>query len=137
MSKRKKSKKSKKSAISKQTIISLVFGIILIILYAAWNRYEASILSFHGQLPKVRVKYSLANKPVFVDIAKVNLHIPIVESEVVGNIWQINQNGASHLATSDYPGYPGNIVIYAHNKDNLFGPIRWLSKGDKIGRAHV
>jgi len=47
-------------------------------------------------------------------------------------VWQVSEKGASHLSISANPGEKGNIVIYGHNKNNLFGPIRWLEKGDSI-----
>ena len=70
--------------------------------------------------------------PVKIDIPKVNLHLPVSETTVTDGTWEISPDGASHWDNSANPGEAGNIVIYGHNKTNLFGPIRWLSLGDEI-----
>ncbi|MDZ4229403.1 MAG: sortase, partial [Patescibacteria group bacterium] len=66
------------------------------------------------------------------DIPQINLHLPITEATVTDGSWEISPDGASHWDNSANPGETGNIVIYGHNKTNLFGPIRWLSLGEEV-----
>ena len=60
------------------------------------------------------------------------LSLDISEGAIVDGVWQISKVGASHLNVSANPGEGGNIVIYGHNKNSLFGPIRWIEKGAEI-----
>ena len=46
--------------------------------------------------------------------------------------WTVSENAASYLMQSAPIGTNGNSIIYGHNKNHLFGPIRWLIKDDQI-----
>lgn len=46
--------------------------------------------------------------------------------------WSIDQDKATHLTQSAFPGDPGNIVIYGHNTREILGNIRVLVPGEKI-----
>jgi len=111
--------------------ILLASGIILLCLSSAWRLYQIYTLSFIGQ-------YSLApqgqesNNPVRITIPFLNLDLSVEEAQIVDNIWQVSKTGVSHLSSSADPGSGGNIVIYAHNKKNLFGPLLRVKKGDLI-----
>lgn len=60
------------------------------------------------------------------------IDIPVVESGYVNGAWIISPNRANHVFQSATPGTPGNIIIYAHNKFSLFGPLLWTSIGEGI-----
>lgn len=70
--------------------------------------------------------------PVEISIPSVSLTLPVSETNISNNTWQIAEKGASHLAVSASPSEAGPVIMYAHNTDNKFGPIRWLKKGDEI-----
>lgn len=67
-----------------------------------------------------------------VKIDKVGLDLAVEPAVISDGTWEVSATGASHWSNSANPGQGGNIVIYGHNKNNLFGPIRWLNLGDKI-----
>ena len=71
-------------------------------------------------------------KPVRIMIPKLTLDLEVTEAEVKRNVWQVNDLGVSHWNDSANPGEVGNMVVYGHNYDHLFGPVRWLEIGDKI-----
>jgi LPXTG-site transpeptidase (sortase) family protein len=81
--------------------------------------------------------------PTQIVIPKVGIDLPIEETVITNGIWQISAKGASHLAMSARPDQEGTIIMYGHNMNNRFGPIRWLTKGEKIelrtsdGKKHV
>jgi len=114
----------------KQGLVLLIFGLFLIALFSGWRFYNARILSFEGQVPEIAAKEGY--RPVSIKILSVRLSLDISEGAIVDGVWQISKVGASHLNVSANPGEGGNIVIYGHNKNSLFGPIRWIEKGAEI-----
>lgn len=70
--------------------------------------------------------------PIQIVIAKVGIDLSVEEASITNGVWQIAETGASHLTSSAKPGEQGPIIIYAHNTNDRFGPIRWLEVGDLI-----
>ncbi len=117
----------------KQGLALLILGLFLIALFSGWRFYTARILSFEGKVPEIAAKEGY--RPVSIKIPLVNMSLDVSEGAIVDGVWQISQKGASHLNVSANPGEGGNVVIYGHNKNSLFGSIRWLEKGAEIELA--
>ena len=115
----------------KQGLVFLILGLFLIALFSGWRFYNARILSFRTDDIAVSSETQSSN-PVSINILSIGLTLPIEESTIIDGVWQISYQGASHLDKSADPGEGGNMVIYGHNKNLLFGPIRWLKEGDLI-----
>jgi len=115
----------------KQGLVFLILGLFLIALFSGWRFYNARILSFKTDNVSASSETQSSN-PVSISIPAIELALPVEESAIVDGVWQISYQGASHLDKSADPGEGGNIVIYGHNKNLLFGPIRWLKEGDLI-----
>jgi len=111
--------------------VFLILGLFLIALFSGWRFYNARILSFRTDDIAVSSETQSSN-PVSINILSIGLTLPIEESTIIDGVWQISYQGASHLDKSADPGEGGNMVIYGHNKNLLFGPIRWLKEGDLI-----
>lgn len=113
----------------------VVVGSAMMGTYLGWRAYQTTILSFDNRVLAnqefVRSSSDLP-KPVKISIPKVNLELGVEENTIIDGTWEISETGASHLDNSANPGEEGNVVIYAHNKTNLFGPIRWLSLGETV-----
>lgn len=107
----------------------IILGTVLIFIFGIYRIYSLNILSF-GRPTASTV--STGPAPIKIDIPQVNLHLPVTEAIVTDGTWEISPDGASHWDNSANPGQSGNIVIYGHNKTNLFGPIRWLNLGEEI-----
>jgi LPXTG-site transpeptidase (sortase) family protein len=108
----------------------LVIGIILIVFSLLYRNYRSRVLSFEGTITETVIqKYP---KAVRIIIPDVKIDLPVEEGAVQDGVWSISESGATHLNISENPGGKGNIVIYAHNKNNLFGQIRWLNNGALI-----
>lgn len=60
------------------------------------------------------------------------IDLPVIESGYINGNWIVSPNSANHVFQSAIPGSPGNIIIYAHNKLSLFGPLLWTSVGEGI-----
>ncbi len=60
------------------------------------------------------------------------INLPIVEAGYVNGTWLISPNRANHVAQSASPGSNGNIIIYAHNKVDMFAPLITLKGGETV-----
>lgn len=119
-----------------------IIGISLILISLGWRAHEASKLSFYFH-PAPRIDTALTNRPTFITIKDLHILLPIQETAIDNGVWQIDDNGASHLSISARPGESGPIIIYAHNTNNRFGSLPYASLGEEIlittadGKNHV
>lgn len=108
----------------------LKLGLLLLLIFISWRGVQLVKLSFFNtNLSDDETNHTAV---AAIQIPKVNLNLNVVETTIKNGVWEIPDNQAGHLEQSLGPGDGGNIVLYAHNKTNLFGPIRWLNIGDKI-----
>ena len=112
-----------------RTNLILIIGITLLLTGFGLKEHRRRVLSFRGDVSQTQ---SVSNLPVRIEIPKTNTNLAIEPGSIVDGVWSISENGATHLISSSSPGNNNNTVIYAHNKDDLFGPIRWLNIGDEI-----
>lgn len=113
-----------------RTKLFFLTGAILVIIPTFFYINEGVQLAFFT--PKVPVVAKTLPAPVWISIPSVDMELPIVEQAISHGAWGVAQNGISHLNTSARPGETGPIILYGHNTDDRFGPIRWLSKGAHI-----
>lgn len=110
----------------------IALGFILIAFPTAYRGFPQQ------NLEPIRIDKQLLNaaepsvQPLRIIIPKVNIDLPIVEARVVRGLWDLSETSASHGMGSASPGELGNTVIFAHARDELFGPIRKLKKDDVI-----
>ncbi len=128
---RKKVIQKKKSPHLLRIKIIFCLGILLLFISGIYYLQQLIQLSFFHQAI-VPTTIHLTARPTEIRIPKVQIDLPIYETVIANNIWQIADNGASHLAISAHPGEKGTDIIYGHNTNDRFGPIRWLNVGDTI-----
>ena len=120
-------------AISQMTLktkVLLVLGILLFGISFMWHANQTIQLAFFT--PKVSVMTSTQAAPVSIEIPRVKMNLPVEQTAITGGVWGVSQKGASYLGTSARPGEAGPIILYSHNTDDRFGPIRWLMPEDEI-----
>ncbi len=71
------------------------------------------------------------NPPVFISISAVNLNLPVAPGIIQNNQWTLYEDKAAWLSTSKTPG-KGNVIIYAHNWESLFGKLGKVQIGEEI-----
>lgn len=122
---------------SKRTKNNRLYYILLFCLgialfsYGFYSQYAKHVLSFDYTSPTSTASET-TNSINRVQIANLNIGLPVEESNIENGVWEISESGASHLSGSSNPTEGGNIIIYAHNQDNLFGPLRNISVGEEI-----
>lgn len=112
------------------TKLLLISGLLLVIIPTFFYINEGVQLAFFT--PKVPVVAKTLPAPTWVSIPSVQMELPIVEEAIGNGVWGIAESGISHLNTSARPGEDGPIILYGHNTNDRFGPIRWLSTGSQI-----
>jgi len=118
----------------KTGLILILVGVLCFTTTFSLRVYQESrekILSF-SRAPEFKEEISEDLFPSQIQIPKVKIDLLVSPAKAKNEIWEISKDGASYLLGSGVPGRKGNSVIYGHNKNNLFGPIRWLKVGDEI-----
>jgi len=125
--------KRKYSKEQKQGVLFLLVGVFLIFVSLSWRYHQERILSFDtSEHIETRELQEEKSKPSNIKIDNINMNLDVEEGMIIDEIWQISKTGASHLDVSANPGEGDNVVIYGHNKNSLFGSIRWLEIGKEI-----
>lgn len=144
MKKRKKYNKKKSSSLSAKVIIHtkdfsptmrtkllFIIGITCIFLFASWKIHAMTLLSFSYH-PISAIKTHSQNFPKNIALPDSQINLPVFETHIINGIWQIADNGASHLATSANPGDNATVIIYGHNTISRFANLPYVFPGEKI-----
>jgi LPXTG-site transpeptidase (sortase) family protein len=110
--------------------LSLI-GISLFLFGGIWLVYQKTVLSFSSN-PSTFIPKNPQAAPTSLTFDTPSLKLEIKAAEISNGIWQTFSDAASHLNLSANPGEGGNIVIYAHNKRELFGPLLWVTPKTKV-----
>lgn len=107
-------------------------GMILIAFGSLSIFYRRTILSFKVS-PIVVVDVDLRKpQPTMIRFDNLDIQVPIMPAKIEDGIWQTSDTHATHLETSMRPGEGGNIVIYGHNKKDIFAPLKRVGRGQII-----
>jgi LPXTG-site transpeptidase (sortase) family protein len=110
----------------------LIFVGITIFVFGAYNYYKERILSFSKVPPQASQAVQSIDAPVEIIIPSVNIDLKVDPGTIKDGVWQISQKNATFLDTSAAPGGGGNVVIYGHNKKEIFGNLPFIGVGKKI-----
>jgi len=135
MSPRRKNKIiSPRSEFSQNAIfkILIIIGLLCMSIATQWQAHEKAKYSFAKTAFAEKEATHRAPKPTFVYIPSVQIALPVSETQIKHNIWEISKEGASHLTTSANPTESNTIILYSHNTNDRFGPIRWMKINDII-----
>ena len=70
--------------------------------------------------------------PIKIIIPNLNISIDVEKSKIIGGYWEVFEDKAGWGEGSGYPGQPGNQVIFAHARENLFLPLRSIEVGARV-----
>jgi LPXTG-site transpeptidase (sortase) family protein len=111
-------------------LLGLVSGALLLGsgLWLRWRHFRFSFTTTLS-VAEAELRQPL---PTHLQIASVNINLPIVESQIQDGVWQVTDGVANHLATSARPGEGSNIVVYGHNQWSVLGGLQAVQIGDEI-----
>jgi LPXTG-site transpeptidase (sortase) family protein len=93
----------------------------------------SGLLLVFSQFSYAQLSVKLNNhSPVRLIIPILRMNLPIIDSVMENNHWQISLTDVNHMATSGNPGENNNIVIYGHNKWEILGKLQNLEIGSQI-----
>jgi len=121
-------------------LLSLFIGVLAFILTSPHGINLDFLRTGESQLPGESVEESVQVTPpspttklppTAIRIDKLDKFLPISAALVHDNEWDIFDNQVSWLSTSAVPG-EGNVILYAHDKLEMFGDLNELEEGDII-----
>lgn len=113
-------------------LILIFFGIFCIIVPLGFYLNEGIQLAFFTPHLSQNAVTHPESIPTNIVIPSVQIDLPIFETAISHNTWEIASGGISHLSISARPNELGPIILYGHNTNDRFGPIRWLKVGEDI-----
>lgn len=122
------------SASKRKGLTFLLVGIFFLLTALSLKGYQElkqNILSFSSAPISVR-EIEEGDLPERILIPQAGIDLLVTPTKVINNQWEISEESASYLLGSGIPGKEGNVIIYGHNKNYLFGPIRWLKENEEI-----
>lgn len=112
-------------------LLPLLFLGLTLIISGTYHFYSRRVLSFNYSPPAI----SEPAKPTSISRIRIDhlgVDLEVTEAKIVNGVWEISETGASHLTSSARPGEGGNIIIYAHNKMNFFGPLVNIKPDEEV-----
>lgn len=73
-----------------------------------------------------------SKEPTRITIPSIGIDLPIILSEIKGNVWDTTSLGVSYLISSPLPGEKGNSIMYGHNWKSLLGGLSGIKPGELI-----
>lgn len=122
MASKSKISKSKISKLRLFLILAFTSGII-IFSFGLYSKYRSSALSFNKLPTEEKLNTEKGSVPIYLEIEKANISISVKPAKIIDGVWQVYEDSVSFLETSSSPGEGGNIVIYGHNKKEIFGNL--------------
>lgn len=127
---KKRIKKQKKRSMFPYFLIAI--GLLLLAIWGTHTfLYNQSIALSDAIIAKYERNEPTANIPNFITVSTV-ARLKVVEAIKTQNRWPISSTAANHVYASAYPGQAGNIIIYGHNTDAVFGPLHMAQVADTI-----
>ncbi|HUW22084.1 MAG TPA: sortase [Candidatus Bathyarchaeia archaeon] len=105
-------------------------GLLLVLVFWLTAKFSPSPVSFAGKPALTVVKDQLY--PAHLKIASISLDLPVSQVELTASDWPLFTGSASYVLGSGIIGRPGNAIIYAHNRTNLFGRLKQVKNGDLV-----
>jgi len=96
--------------------------------------YQRTILSFEVSAPLAITEHiaTPVSPPSSIQIGTAKIDTAITPAAITNGIWETSDTSASHLIYSAKPSEAGNIVIYAHNRRQLFANLSQAEVGDEV-----
>jgi len=95
----------------------------------AFKNYQVKETKPEDKYP-VRIK--ILHRTVRDEVKNLDLDLAVVPQKIIAKQWPVASDSANYLVGSGVPGERGNIVIYGHALNNIFGPILNIQNNDEI-----
>ncbi|OGG00512.1 hypothetical protein A2Y99_03680 [Candidatus Gottesmanbacteria bacterium RBG_13_37_7] len=101
---------------------------------------KTEIISFSQEPVRIDKSFTSSKKkskeqkdpPLRITVPDVAIDLPVKEATIVKGYWEVFPDKAGFGTGSAYPGEKGNLVIFAHAKEGLFGPLKNVKSGQNV-----
>lgn len=111
----------------------LAAGLVLLIVAGALQyfrdrslRVDAQVMQQYSPVPP-----GAPGPPTRIKVADL-INIPVEGHNYSNGQWTVSETVASYLTQSAKPGEPGNIIVYGHNRPQIFSPLTKTKVGDEV-----
>ncbi len=118
----------------KTLVVSVVVGFVVLAGFYIFRekKNEMPVIDPAGtSAVSIRVTPVTKQQPTSIYIPKINKNLPIQAALVHDNQWDMFDASVAWLSTSSVPG-EGNVILYAHNRKQLWADLYKLTPGDVI-----
>lgn len=115
---------------SRLPFILIALGFILVSLWGLHRYFYARSISLSDTILAAykAQRPATASYPIHLEIDGIT-NVPIVESGKENGIWTVSPTSANHVIQSALPGENGNIILYGHNLNKIFGYLMDIKIG--------
>lgn len=123
---------SSPTQLRKVSLILISLGFIFFLIPALFYLNQSIQLRYFTPAVKTYPASIEGSLPYHLEIPALKLSLPLIQTKITNNSWEIADNGASYLATSARPGTKGPIVVYGHNTSEIFKSLHKIKRKQSI-----
>jgi LPXTG-site transpeptidase (sortase) family protein len=115
---------------SRFPLILVSFGLVLVAVWGVHRYFYSRSISLSDTILaayKAR-RPETAAYPIHITISGIT-SVPVVEAGRENGVWTVSTTSANHVIQSALPGENGNIIIYGHNANKIFGYLMDIKTG--------
>jgi LPXTG-site transpeptidase (sortase) family protein len=118
---------------SRLPIVLIAIGLSLLTLWGVHRYFYARSISLSDTILAAykAQRPATASYPIHIEIDGIT-NIPIVEAGRENGVWTVSPTSANHVIQSALPGENGNIILYGHNLNSIFGYLMAIKIGASI-----
>jgi len=110
----------------------IIIGLILLSLWGVHRFfYNRSISLSDALIASYKATHTETATPVRITIGN-RMNLRVVEAGKIEGTWSVSPTAANHVHNSALPGEAGNIIIYGHNLNSVFGYLVDVRVGDYV-----
>lgn len=108
----------------------IILGILLFLL-GTITHSQIYLKSLMSQREESKKEVS-GQAPTLISIPSLKADIKVIKGGIANGNWVLSDSEALYLPTSGKIGEGFNTILYAHNRENLFGNLKKIQKGDLL-----
>ncbi len=123
-------KRRKKTKTTPYVLVAI--GLVMVGLWGVHQFfYNRSLSLSDALLAAYRPNTDQVAFPTHITVGN-TIGLQVVEGGKMNGVWTVSRTAANHVITSARPGEEGNVIIYGHNLNTVFGYLVDARVGDPV-----